>query len=297
MSAQSLWDSLPLRMPPFHSKNCTANSDDGRIHPGPCRHVVNTGSHSHSSGNPFLTAVRLALNECGLINECDTYDERLIAEYNNFDPERSLELLLERFSDGVRKSQKVVRNAVQSPTAFVDEMKTLVSWSNEGLKPEEVIQLEKNYGIQELGTNKNSLTYSRLRFLFPNFIGLTSDGVYGENKFIPQMFGAPEFGGLIPSVCSTRVCRDEIIAVHLCSLRLVFPQTSLKLHHLFLKKRIDGGLLSDEKRRHFLSGREIIKPDGKPTEKFRRVYATVCRLYSDLIAEIKQVEQMNGFTL
>nr|XP_018914151.1 PREDICTED: uncharacterized protein LOC109042044 isoform X1 [Bemisia tabaci]XP_018914152.1 PREDICTED: uncharacterized protein LOC109042044 isoform X1 [Bemisia tabaci] len=239
----------------------------------------------------LLPEVLDLLNDCSFLNECDTYDEKVIAEYNNFKPEKSIELLLERFSSGGKP---------QPLTAFIDDMKKLLSWDYKfrvfgpGIigRP---TSLEDKYGVQSSGNTTDVITYSRLRFLFPTYIGLTSDGQYGENKCFPQMFGAPEFGGLIPSKSCIGSVRAEIITVHLCCLKLLEPETPLRLHHLLLKKRIEEGLLSDDKRARFLIAREILDAYGRKTKKFTQVYRTMCELYNEIHAEIQEVEKINGF--
>nr|XP_018914153.1 PREDICTED: uncharacterized protein LOC109042044 isoform X2 [Bemisia tabaci] len=123
----------------------------------------------------LLPEVLDLLNDCSFLNECDTYDEKVIAEYNNFKPEKSIELLLERFSSGGKP---------QPLTAFIDDMKKLLSWDYKfrvfgpGIigRP---TSLEDKYGVQSSGNTTDVITYSRLRFLFPTYIGLTSDGQYG----------------------------------------------------------------------------------------------------------------------
>ncbi|CAH0391528.1 unnamed protein product [Bemisia tabaci] len=278
----------------------------------------------------LLSEVLDALNDCTVLKDCDTHDAKVISEYKNFKPARSLELLIERFSSG---------GQAPSPTTFIDDMKTLIYWSKtvEELKKnieqlnqeyskkpfiywlstliwetkrekrnrknikrhltvlKKVRPLEKKYNIKTSGTATEVITYSRLRFLFPNLLGLTSNGTYGENNFIPQMFGAPEFGGLIPSKDFRG--KHAIISLHLYCLGLLDPKTALYLHHLFLRKRIDEGLLSDKRRFNFLLAQGILQPDGDMTGKFRIVHETRCRLYGHIDAEIAEVEKINGFSL
>nr|XP_018904700.1 PREDICTED: uncharacterized protein LOC109035493 [Bemisia tabaci] len=266
-----------------------------------------------TSSHSLFSEVLDALNDCTVLNDRDANEKRLIAEYTNFKPARSMELLLERFSSG---------GEGQSSTVFIEEMKTLLSW-NDTLKnwrsnweteeakrkerrklfrktkgltiPKQVADLEEKYGIQESGTATEVITYSRLRFLFPNLIGLTSRGYYGEKNFIPQMFGAPEFGGLIPSKDFRG--KHAIISLHLYCLRLVDPKTSLRLHHLLLKKLIYEGLLSDQKRLRFLVAQGVAHPDGNMTDGFWDIYGHLFELYRKIDDDILQVEKINGFSL
>lgn len=266
-----------------------------------------------TSSHSLFSEVLDALNDCTVLNDRDANEKRLIAEYTNFKPVRSMELLLERFSSG---------GEGQSSTVFIEEMKTLLSWNDilknwrsnwetkeakrkerrklfrktKGLTiPKQVADLEEKYGIQESGTATEVITYSRLRFLFPNLIGLTSRGYYGEKNFIPQMFGAPEFGGLIPSKDFRG--KHAIISLHLYCLRLADPKTPLRLHHLLLKKLIYEGLLSDQKRLRFLIAQGVAHPDGNMTDDFWDTYGHLFELYHKIDDDILQVEKINGFSL
>ncbi|CAH0384261.1 unnamed protein product [Bemisia tabaci] len=187
-------------------------------------------------------------------------DYELLAEYQNFKPSRILELLV------LLASEKNI-----SPALFHKEMRMILTheFSNNSTSEREKIrigELKNKYEVKKTGTDSDSITVSRLGFMFPHYslpakMGLSKEvdyRYYFNNGYVqfkyPKLLNFHEFGSVIPSghILKASVWKAIITA------RLYFAgdnlqsSISFRTHQILLRKRIGSSLLSDERRINLL---------------------------------------------
>lgn len=204
----------------------------------------------------------------------------IIGEYRNFEPKRVLRQVARRAAVSGTSPEccaEEISNLIISHFHANNARINSVSPNNEDWY-KDMLKLEAKYGLKK-GNDPDLISFKRLCFMFPH-VSVMARAENFENQIlictekVAKVFHFEEFGGLIPTTRFLKKdVREGLVLIHLFCLKKRYPYIKDHFLQVLLKRTIDNGILTDERRIHFLKIRGIIESNGDlsiPNQKLVR---------------------------